>query len=562
MARIRKNQTKSTIEAKWNIAIYIRLSREDGSEDESKSITEQKKMLEEYVLSYFTNDNYMVFDYYIDDGQTGTDDTRIDFTRMIEDMNQGKINCIICKTLSRAFRNYADQGKYLEEIFPRKGIRFISMSNPHVDSHTDIEAIQNGMEIPINGLMNDRYAAKTSADIRRTFDAKRRRGEFIGGFAPYGYIKDSNNKNKLILDEDVASVVKDIFEWYVNDGFSHSGIAIKLNSLNIPNPTDYKTKVQKLNYRNAKSNVNDGLWSQKTISSILKNEMYIGHMIQGRQRIVSYKVHNAISVPEEEWYRVEDTHEAIIDKEMFNKARELQKRDTRTVAGPRKVYLFSGYFRCADCKKALRRRANEKHTYYYCRTKIDKGVCDKNAIREDVLYPAVLGAVRLQIKMVESMSEIVRGINEKPQKKTISDRLIKQLDITKKEHQRLSMASEGLYIDYKTEILSKNDYLKMKKSFDSQLCRLKESIDLINEEMETLGKGVEISDPYLTAFMKHKDIDTLSRGIVVELIDCIYLHKDGSLTIDFNFSDELKRIADYIENNQNDTTVIKDEAVS
>ena len=562
MARIRKDRTASILEPKWNIAIYIRLSREDGSEDESKSITEQKKMLSEYVLGYFTNDSYMVFDYYIDDGQTGTDDTRSGFVRMIEDMNQGKINCIICKTLSRAFRNYADQGRYLEEIFPGRCIRFISMSNPHVDSYTDTEAIQNGMEIPINGLMNDRYAAKTSADIRRTFDAKRKRGEFIGGFAPYGYIKDTNNKNKLIPDADAAFVVKDIFEWYVNDGFSHSGIATKLNSLNIPNPTDYKTKVQKLNYRNSNYNVNDGLWSQKTISSILRNEMYIGHMIQGRQRIVSYKVHNAISVPEEEWYRVEDTHEAIIDKEIFNKARELQKRDTRVAASSKKVYLFSGYLKCADCKKALRRRANEKYTYYYCRTRTDKGVCDKNAIREDILYPAILGAVRLQIKMVESMSEIVRRINEKPQKRTASDRLIKQLGITEKEYQRLSMASEGLYVDYKTGILSKNDYLKMKRSFDSQLCKLKESIDLINEEVETLGKGVEISDTYLTAFVKHKDIDALSRGIVVELIDCIYLHKDGSITIDFNFSDELKRIADYIENNQNDTAMMKDGAVS
>jgi len=182
MARISRQGEKAIISTRavnlfWNIAVYIRLSREDGNE-ESESVVNQKKILMEFVEQYF-DCQYAIVDFFVDDGLSGTDDTRRDFMRMITDIEDGKVNCVVCKTLSRAFRNYSDQGYYLEYYFPQRNIRFISTGDPKIDTYTNPEAI-TGLEVPITGLMNDRFAAKTSSDVRRTFDHKRRSGEFIG----------------------------------------------------------------------------------------------------------------------------------------------------------------------------------------------------------------------------------------------------------------------------------------------------------------------------------------------------------------------------------------------
>ena len=580
MPRIRKSIT--TIARRWKIGIYIRLSREDKEKegdgvnkkggrrnmlqnvdsDASGSIVEQDKILTEWVEEYFREEEYEVIDYFVDDGLTGTDDTRDDFQRLMEYVEDGRINCIVVKTLSRAFRNYADQGRYLEQVFPRLGVRFISTSNPFVDSFNDPDAINNGMEIPINGLMNDRFAAKTSADIRRTFDAKRKRGEFIGAFAPYGYIKDPEDKNSIIVDEEAAQHVRDIFNWFVVDGMSKRGIALKLNELGVLNPTAYKQRVQKLKYKNPGTEMNDGLWMGTNILSVLKNEMYIGNMVQGRNRIISYKVHTQISVPEEEWYVVPNTHEAIIDRELFEQAQLLHSRDTRTAPGKKEVYIFAGMLRCSDCKKAMRRKTSKNLVYYHCRTAQDKGVCTKRALREDRLIKAVYDAIRVQIELVQSLSEALDAINQRPSVKTQSNRLSNMLKIRQADLDKVITASDSLYMDWKNGDITKEDYRRMKASFDEKADALRTAVENIKDEINTLARGVNSDDPYLTTFLKYKNITEINRGIVVELIDTIYVHKDGQITIDFTFADELKRVLDFIENNRNDLTLVRNEDVS
>ena len=497
-----------------------------------------------------------------DDGLTGTDDTRDDFQRLMEYVEDGRIDCIVVKTLSRAFRNYADQGRYLEQVFPRLGVRFISSGNPFVDSYNDPDAITGGMEIPINGLMNDRFAAKTSADIRRTFDAKRRRGEFIGAFAPYGYIKDPEDKNSIIIDPEAAAVVRDIFNWFVVDGMSKRGIALKLNELGILNPTAYKQRVLKLKYQNPGTEMNDGLWMGSNIYALLRNQMYVGDMVQGRNRIISYKVHTQISVPEEEWYIVPNTHEAIIDRELFEQAQLLHSRDTRTAPGKRELYIFSGMVRCSDCKKAMRRRVSKNLAYYFCRTFQDKGVCTKRAIREDKLTKAVFDAVRVQIELVQSLSDALNAINERPNVKTQSNRLTAMLKMRQAELDKIVTASDSLYMDWKNGDITKEDYRRMKASFDEKADALRAAVENIKDEINTLAKGVNADDPFLTAFLKYKNITELNRGIVVELINTVYVHEDGQITIEFAFDDELKRVLDFIENNKNDLTIVENQAVS
>lgn len=580
MPRVRK-ATQRVKKFVWRIAIYIRLSKEESEDskrikgknqktsghvlpDASGSVVEQEKILTEWVQERFAEEDFVIVDYFIDDGLTGTDDSRDDFQRMMEFVEDGRVNCIVVKTLSRAFRNYADQGRYLEEIFPRKAVRFISTGNPFVDSYHDPEAITGGMEIPINGLMNDRFAAKTSADIRRTFDAKRSRGEFIGAFAPYGYLKDPEDKNSLLVDDEAAGHIRNIFHWFVVDGMSKRGIALKLNELGVPNPTAYKQRVLKFKYQNPGTKLNDGLWSSNNVMGILKNEMYIGNMVQGRHRIISYKVHTQIKVPEDEWYVVPNTHEAIIDADLFQQAQLLHIRDTRTAPGKKENYLFSGLLRCPDCNKAMRRKTSKQLVYYHCRTVLDKGAgaCIKRSIREDKLMQAVYDAIRLQIDLVQSLSDALVSIHEKPIVKTQSNRLNAMLKLRQEELGKISKAIDSLYLDWKSGDITKEDYHRMKASFDEKADALRVAVGNIQGEIGTLAKGVNADDPYLTTFLKYENIRELNRGIVVELIDTIYVHVDGQITIDFAFADEFKRVVDFIENNRNDLTVMDNAAVS
>ncbi|MDR0948033.1 MAG: recombinase family protein, partial [Lachnospiraceae bacterium] len=348
----------------WYVGIYIRLSRDDGKE-ESESVKNQKKILSEYLDHFFVG-KFVITDFYVDDGLTGTDDTRESFMRLVQDIERGIVNCVLCKTLSRAFRNYSDQGYYLEYYFPQKKVRFLSMGDPKIDTFENPEVVM-GLEVPITGLMNDRYAAQTSNAIRRTFHTKRRNGEFIGAFAPYGYQKDPNDKNHLLLDPNIVPIKRELLYWIIRDGMSLRGAAQRLNELGIPNPTAYK-KSQGLKYCNPNSTQNDGLWTGQTVKYVLMDKVNLGHMVQGKQRVISYKVHEQVKVPEKEWIIKENTHEATFTQDEYQTIQQLLRRDTRTANGANQVHLFAGFLRCRDCGKALQRSSAGGFVYYSCRT--------------------------------------------------------------------------------------------------------------------------------------------------------------------------------------------------
>lgn len=558
MARIRKAVSSGVHSASrkivWLIAAYIRLSREDGN-DESLSVTNQKKIIGEYLETFFEGE-FTLIDYYIDDGLTGTDYDRPDFQRMIHDMEAGKVNCIICKNLSRMFRNYSDQGYFLEKIFPMNKTRFITVSDPRVDSFLHPETLQ-GLEVPINGLMNDRFAAKTSHDVRDTFATKRRKGEFIGAFAPYGYKKAPENKNALIIDEEAAEVVRNIYQWFVYEGMSKNGIAHRLNDLGIAGPAAYK-KSKGLNFCCPQGEKNDGLWSPSSVTTILKNKMYLGIMVQGKQTVISYKVHDKVAVPEEDWYMVPDTHEPIIEAELFQKAADLQTRDTRTAPSGRNLHLLSGFIRCADCKKAMTRQKTKNIVYYYCRTfrEKSKNACTKHTIKEGVVIKAVLAAIQAQISLVDSLADVVEEINKSPIVKNESTRLTAMLHLRQKELDKVISIADGLYGDWKSGDISKEEYTRLKQKYSCKAEQLKVTIQNIQSECQVMAKGISKNDPYLTYFLKYKNIKELNRGILVDLVKNIYIHQGGEISIEFNFADQHRRIIESIENNQNELTIV------
>lgn len=552
MGRIRRNSIAHSASSQfsvWKVGKYIRLSRDDGN-NESESIVNQRKILDEKIPEFF-EDDYEIIDEYIDDGRTGTsDDTRPNFLRLVEDVKIGRINCIITKNLSRAFRNSANQGKFLEEFIPLYHTRFISLYEPHIDTFLNPEIVHS-LEVSITGFINEQYAYKTSIDVRRTFDTKRRKGEFIGSFAPYGYQKKLGDKNSLIIDEEAAEVVKDIYHWFVNEGMSKCGITRRLNELGIPNPSTYKRK-KGFNYCNPRMYNSTGLWGVKTIREILLNEVYIGNMVQGRQKIISYKVHDRVATDEKDWYIVKNTHEPIIDIETFEKAQRLHEKDTRVPPGKRKVYLFSGFLRCADCNQSMTRHVSKNYAYYHCTTYTRKlkSVCTKHTVREDILEKAVLTAIQKQISLVDDLSKMIEEISNAPVLHAESNRINNLLCEKKKEIEKLSSITDTLYMDWKSGEISREEYRRIKEKYILQTEQLQAVIAKLEEEKETLANGIQTDETYFMTFLKHKNITRLERGILVELVDKIYVHEGGALTIVFRFADQHRRVLTYIENKQ------------
>ena len=538
---------KTAAEIIWYIAVYIRLSRDDGNE-ESESVTNQKKILAEYLEQYFVGE-YDIVDYYIDDGLSGTDDTRADFMRLIQDIEQGKVNCMLCKTLSRAFRNYSDQGYYLESYFQQKNVRFISTGDPKIDTFTNPEAI-TGLEVPITGLMNDRYAAKTSSDIRRTFATKRRNGEYIGAFPPYGYLKNPEDKNHLILDEDIVPIKRDMLFWIIRDGMSLNGVAKRLNELGILNPTAYKRSLG-WKYCNPKADMNDGMWTGSGVRKILLDKVNLGHMVQGKQRVVSYKVHDKVAVPEEEWFVKENTHDPSFTQEEYDTLERLLARDTRTANGERKVHLFSGFMRCNDCNKALQRTSSRGNSYYFCRTYKEKSKdkCTKHSIREDRLYGMVLASIQAQIALLDSLSDIVDEINRAPSVDTQSIRIEKLLKDKQRELEKTRSFSDNLYMAWQSGDITREDHRRMKAKFEEQIAQITASIAALEEEQQRMGQGVDSGAEIFAVFLKHKNIQQLDRNVLVELVDTIFVYENIEIMIEFRFADELKRVQEFVEIN-------------
>ena len=531
--------------ALWKPALYIRLSREDGDREESNSIASQRELLTEFAE---TQTDMAAPRLYTDDGYTGTDFDRPDFQRMIDDLRAGIVNCVIVKDLSRFGRNYVGVGEYLEHIFPLLSVRFISVSDS-VDSYLDPRSVNN-LVVPFKNIINDEYCRDISNKVRASLDLKRRQGKFIGSFASYGYRKDPADHSRLLVDEPAAAVVRDIFDWFIG-GTSVLGIARRLNALGIPNPSAYKRQ-QGMNYRHPASDKLDGLWQDSSVRRILRNPLYTGTMVQGKNRIKSYKLHISEAVPQDEWISVEATHEAIISNERFAKAQSLFERDTRTAPAQKKVYLFSGFLRCADCGKAMNRKQISQpyrdYHYYICSTfkKQHSGACSKHTIRSDRLEQAVLETLRHQIALAVEMDELIAEINRSGARSHSAAHLQTEQAQLTAERERIEQMKLSLYPDWKAGDISREEYHRLKAQFEQQQNRLDTRIASLQTRIDEVQNGVDETNSFLTQFVRYRNLQTLTREVVVELIDMIYVHEGGKITIKFKFSDAYAAAQDYI----------------
>lgn len=545
----RKSRTSAnhsiSIFKRWLPAIYLRLSREDGDKLESDSIANQRALLTEYAAA---QDDLAEPVFYQDDGFTGTNFNRPGFQSMLDDLRSGKVNCVIVKDLSRLGRNYVEVGGYLEKVFPLLGVRFISV-NDQVDSIRDPMSV-NTLIVPFKNIINDEYCRDISNKVRASLDLKRRQGKFIGSFASYGYRKDPDDHNHLLIDDEAAAVVRDIYRWFLG-GTSIIGIAKRLNAQGIPNPSAYKRQ-QGFSYRHPAGDRLDGLWPDSSVRRILTNRLYTGTMVQGKNRIKSYKLPISERIPEANWIQVAQTHEAIIDAAQFEQVQSLLQRDTRTPAQAAKVHLFSGFLRCADCGKAMNRKTISQpyrdYAYYICSTfkKQHSGICTKHTIRSDKLERAVLETLRQQIARAVEMDELIASIDQNRLHTHSAQRFEQEKKRLTDERDRLSQMKLSLYPDWKRGDLSREEYLALKEQFDGQIIQVESRLSDLARACEQADMAAD-ANAVLQQFIKYRNLHHLTREVVVELIDMIDVHEGGGITIHFKFSDALASASEYIK---------------
>ena len=535
----------------WKAALYIRLSREDGDKVESNSITSQREILKEYLKLH---PDIELHDFYIDDGWSGTNFDRPGFIRVMEDIYSGDVNCVIVKDLSRFGRNYTDAGNYLDNIFVRLQIRFIALNNGIDTATNNMNAATRCITVGVQNVINESLAATTSVNVRGTLNVNREQGKFIGSFASYGYMKDPNDHHKLIIDPETAPVVRMIFEKFI-DGCSIIGIAKDLNEMGIPNPTAYK-KLKGFNYKHPAGKKLDGLWPDSSVRRILRNEMYVGNMVQGKNTTISYKIKQCRAIPKEDWIIVEGTHEAIVDRETFDKAQSLFNQFIRKAPQKSEVDLFSGFVRCADCLRAMNKKTNSHpygtYHYYRCGTsrKMKKSSCTNHTIRIDKMELAVLASIQGMIDSAVEMDKLIKRINSSPVKKKESSHICSAIDTHTAELEKLKGMIIDLYPDWKSGIISKEEYFTLKEQLTEKTTSLEKALENLKRTNEEFKNGITEDNDFISHFKKYGKIDTLTRAMVVELIDKIYVHEGGRITISFKFTDAYEKALEYIELNK------------
>jgi len=465
-------------------AIYCRLSKEDAVQAESagfafksESIRNQRDLL----LSYADEMGWEVYKVYVDEDYSGADRNRPAFLQLLADAEAGRFSIVLCKTQSRFTRDMELVERYIHDLFPRWGIRFVALLD-----HADTEVRGNKKARQINGLVNEWYLEDLSENIKAVLDNKRRKGEFIGSFPPYGYKKSSANRNRLVIDPEAAEVVRLIFS-LASRGYGKRRIADTLNSMRIPNPTKYKSQ-QGLAYVNSMARDETGLWNRTTVGRILSNEVYTGVMVQGKRRKLSYKHSHVIEVPSDNWIRVEGTHEAIISKEEFELVRQqlCQRRREGKKGTP---HMLAGKVICSHCGSIMRKITNgcKNRQYEYLR-------CDrcKTSVKLDLLEEEVRSRISNYISQFCSHSKDRQpgpepGISGTDIVESLSHHMLSRC---RKGIRQCVKALEAIYIDISTGRLTREQSRDIISSLVSRKEELEKQQRDILEQMKKSGAGL------------------------------------------------------------------------
>lgn len=514
---------------KENIAVmYLRLSKEDGEKVESNSISNQREIINSYVKR---NQITMVKEY-VDDGYSGANFDRPNFKEMISDAYDKKFDTIIVKDLSRFGRDYIEAGKYIQRIFPENGIRFISVNDNYDSKSADMN--DTHLILPIKNFINDSYCRDISNKVKSSQKIKREKGDYISAFAPYGYKKSDENKNKLVVDEQAAPNIKNIFDMKLM-GCSSKAIADELNHLGVLTPRKYK---ESQGFKcNGFQNIKGGNWSAKAVNRIIENEVYIGNTLQGKSITLNYKNKKQIEKEKEEWIRVEDTHEAIISKEVFAIANTMLKRDLNNSRGKDKIDIFTGMLFCKECGSSLIRRTvkykEREEVFYICSKYNKEKSCSRHSIKEETLIKAVSKIIKSYIEFNEKLYSKVQLIDIN---RNLKDN---QIAILKREKAMTEELLSSLYLDLKEDVISKEEYQLFRKNYVEKLTKLDESIQYRLKRQEDTKYKIDENKSWIIDINRYKNLSEIDRLSVVMLIDKIYISEDKTIDVRFNHTEEL-----------------------
>lgn len=539
--------------AKENLAVmYLRLSKEDGEKTESNSISNQR----EIINSYARKNQITIVKEYVDDGYSGANFDRPNFKEMIKAAYDRKFNTIIVKDLSRFGRDYIEAGKYIQRIFPENGIRFISVNDNYDSKSADIN--DTHLILPIKNFINDSYCRDISNKVKSSQKIKREKGDFISAFAPYGYKKSEKNKNKLVVDDQVAKNIKNIFYMKLL-GYSSKAIADELNHLGVLTPRKYK---ESQGFKcNGFQNTKGGNWSAKTVNRIIENEVYIGNTLQGKSVTLSYKNKKQIEKEKEEWIRVENTHEAIISKEVFTIANTILKRDLNNSRGKDKIDIFTGMLFCKECGSSLIRRnvkyKKREEIFYICSKYNKEKSCTRHSIKEETLIKAVSKIMKSYIEFNENLYSKVQRIDIN---KNLKDN---QIPILKREKAMTEELLSSLYLDLKEDVISKEEYQLFRKNYTEKLTKLDESIEYRLKKQEYTKEKIDKNKSWIIDINKYKNLSEIDRLSVVMLIDKIFISEDKTIDVRFNHTEELSLLEEMTKMDKSDikTNTIKKKSI-
>ena len=528
----------------WNATLYLRLSREDGDKEESNSISGQRDLIRDYMAKHPELREYAVR---IDDGFSGSTFERPAFKEMLNDIREGRTDCVIVKDLSRFGRNYLDAGEYIEKIFPFLGVRFIAI-NDNYDSERK-RSSSDDLMIPFKNLINEAYCRDISVKIRSQLEIKRKRGEYLGAFAAYGYAKSETNHNQLVVDAYAADVVRDIFKWKLK-GASPQAIADRLNSSGVLSPMEYKKSLGMKYATSFKANAR-ALWSAASVIRVLKNPVYIGVLTQGKETTPSYKVHKRISKNEDDWTVIQDSHEAIIPKADFDTVQKVLALDTRTCKDDTIVQRFSGLIFCGDCGASMVRKTvpvnGKKYIYYVCsENKGNKKICSSHSLRDTELENIVLLSAQQYIQSVIDLQDLLEMTDTAPLRTAEAQKVQRQIDKKHSEQERYNRLLMSLYESLADGIIDRDEYKRLKERYAEQGAETERQLLKLQEVLTGIQEHGSASLGWMQEVRAHQNITVLDRETVVTLIDRILVFEDKHVEVTFRWHDEYNWQADIL----------------
>ena len=551
-------------------AMYLRLSREDsdvgttaGPENaggkagifraESNSIGSQRELIRSFIREQA---DIELFDCYADDNYSGSNFNRPEFRRMMGDIEAGRVNCVIVKDLSRFGRDYIETGRYLDRIFPALGVRFIALTD-HYDSLA-ADAGERNIVLPVKNFINDSYCRDISTKVKSQLAVKRGNGECLAAFAVYGYRKSPADRNRLLVDDYAAGIVRRIFAWKI-EGMAVAAIAEKLNALYILSPREYKKSLG-LNYRGGFSGGNSSKWSDTAVKRILTNETYLGHLVQGKTERINYKIKKCVEKPREEWVRVENTHEAIISADDFAIVQNLLTSDGRISPAGKELSPFVGLLFCGDCEEQIVRRVNRykgtEKIYYICSTKNRGEGCSRHSIQETALRELAETAIRRYANDFLEQGRLYSQAKECEANLQAVIHYNREIARLKQEQDKYYSLCAGLYEDLRTGVVTKEEFERLHGEFQRKADTLSAAEESQERLVRELFKSGVLSAGRLQSFKNSLELKEIDRHTLASLVKRIWVYEGKRVEIEFYFTDQYRAMADFNEKTASDPSLI------